>query len=356
MHCKNNKASRYVIETSKFFVKENEVHVFTNDNDPIDERVILHKIPVLSLTPSLKELSFTLIGSIFLKKQAFDIRLSQPTRFFSPNVCEMQVVYKQWAKIMTEKDSFSLRLVLMMEKYNIKKAKKIITISEKVKKDILINYPFVDENIIDVVYSGVDLDKFHPKNKKKYFEQIRKRHNIPLNNKVILFVGNPFILKGLECAIKSISKINKKNINLLVCGRDDITPYQNLIKKNNLDKKVIFAGFRSDIEKYFAASDIFVFPTKYDAFGLVALEAMASGLPVISSIEAGVTEIIDNGNDGFILNDPCDYDKMSEKIKLLIKYKSLYKKISRNARKKSEKFSWELTAKKMLSTFKNVIS
>jgi len=370
-HCRNFKASRYVIEISKYFCdKGHEVHIFTSDWDDLDDRVIIHKIPKITNIFFIQELSFLLIASILLKFYRFDVTLSQATRYFSPDICEMQFVYKRWAgerkknkfgksekKIGLKLREFRLRgqdiFSPPMEGYNLRRCKQVIAISDIVKKEIEDLYN-ISSKKINVVHSGANLDFFNP-NKRKFRNQIFKKHGIDLKDTLILFVGNPFDRKGLEFVIKSLSKVNHKKIKLLVIGRkevSDMSYYNNLSKKLKVENKIKFISLTPELNKYLASSDIFIFPTLYEPFGLVILEAMASGIPVITSKDAGAAELIDNMKDGIILEDPKDYNKIADKINYLLNDKKRMKTMGKRARKKAEKYSWNAAAEKMLKVFK----
>ena len=131
--------------------------------------------------------------------------------------------------------------------------------------------------------------------------------------------------------------------------------YIELAKSLGLEKKIVFnLNLTSDIRKIFAAAAMFVFPTLYETFGLVILEAMASGLPVITSEIAGAAELIDHQKDGLVLKDPENPEEISNYINYLLDNPVARRKIGEMARKKAEKYSWENTAKCMLKVLERV--
>jgi UDP-glucose:(heptosyl)LPS alpha-1,3-glucosyltransferase len=355
-HCRNFKSSRYVIEITKYFCEQgHEVHLFTNSWDDLDDRVIVHKIPMISKNFQIREISFIIFTSISMLFRKFDIKLSQASRYFSPNICEMQFVYKRWAELKREnkhKININDLFVPLMEKYNLSRCEKVIAISDIVKEEI-IDLHKINPGKINVVHSGANLEFFNP-DKRKFRKKILEKHNIDPREAVIIFVGNPFGRKGLDYAIKALPKIKYNNFKFLVIGKDDKKPYLELAKKLGVEDKIVFAGLTTEINKYFASSDIFLFPTLYEPFGLVILEAMASGIPVITSKTAGAAELIDDMKNGMILDDPTDYNKITEKLNYLLENRERLRKIGKEARKKAEKYSWNTTAKKMLTVFKKV--
>lgn len=362
--CHRFGSSRYLIETIPYFVsKGHEIHLFANSWDPIEhEAVFFHKTPKLfSNNLVLREAFNTFSNSLIQKFHKFDVTLAQPTRYFTPDIGEMQFVYKAWIDYKLSagvKDGLKIKLadswLSWMEKKNVKKCREFIALAGSVKKTMVEGYQIPDEKVA-VCYSGVNLDEFHPKNKSLYRAGIREKFGIKDDEKLILFVGNPFSRKGLDHLIKALARIKKEKFKLLVSGKDDPQPYIGLSKNLGLEKKIIYnIGLTSEIKKIFAAADMFVFPTLYEPFGLVILEAMASGLPVVTSEIAGAAELISDHKDGIILKNPENVDEISQSMQYLFASDRKAKLMGQKAREKAENYSWERTAKCMLEVLERV--
>jgi len=185
-----------------------------------------------------------------------------------------------------------------------------------------------------VIPHGVNLKKFIPSNEKK-FDVICVSN---LNDK----------RKGIDKLIE-VAKISDTRFIILGDGKLK-KEYKKLVKKHKLRKKVLFLG-RKPSEKYLPKSKIFILPSIYEGFGLVLLEAMASGLPCIAfkpdgkKILTASNEIIEQDKTGFLVKNE---EEMAEKIDLLLENEKLRKKMSKNARKQAEKYSWEKTAEEIL--------
>jgi UDP-glucose:(heptosyl)LPS alpha-1,3-glucosyltransferase len=353
--CKNTGSSKYIVETSEHFVKNNELHIFTNDWDTLDSRIVIHKIPTLSSNFYVWEASFMVISTLVTKFYKFDVTLAQPTRYFSPSIVEMQFFHRSWNDYRDKNHipvSIGDRFLPLIEKYNVRKAKQVIAISESIKNDVL-HHCHISEDRINIVYNGVNAKDFTPENRSKYFDKIRERHKITKDEIVLVFAGNPFVRKGLRYTIEALPKLKIKNYKLLIVGGDDPNkqPHVDIIHKLGLDDKVIWIGITPEINKYFAASDIFVLPTIYDPFGIVIVEAMASGLPVVTSKLAGAAELINHGEDGLHIKNPTDSDEIAENLNYLIQSDNTRKEMGKEARKKAENYTWERTAKQMLEVF-----
>jgi UDP-glucose:(heptosyl)LPS alpha-1,3-glucosyltransferase len=199
----------------------------------------------------------------------------------------------------------------------------------------------------------VDLKTFNPKNRKKYFQTIRNIYNIDKDQTVLVFAGNPFERKGLEYVLRAASEI-REDTKLFVIGKysqDEFNQFTKIATDVGVKDKTIFVGLTNEINKYFAASDIFVLPTLYEPFGLVILEAMASGLPVVVSSIAGAAELITDGKDGMLLENPENPTEIANKVNYIIENENNKKQIGKLARAAAEQYSWQRTAEGMMEVF-----
>lgn len=178
--------------------------------------------------------------------------------------------------------------------------KAIICNSAMVKNELR-EYFSIAADKLHVIYSGVDLTRYHP-NLQVHKHDIRHKYAIPSDAMLFLFVGSGFHRKGLRAAILALQTLPNE-VHLLVVGKDKaLKHYQQLSIKFGLSKRVHFAGPQADVAPYYGAANALVLPTLYDPFPNVALEALASGLPVITSFKSGAAEIIQTGVNGYV----CD--------------------------------------------------
>ena len=233
-----------------------------------------------------------------------------------------------------------------------RQSKKIIAIARFGKEEIVKHYK-VSPRKITVIYNGVDGEEFKPENKSLFGADIRRQFHLSADDFVILFVGSGFRRKGLNSLIKAVSLLKEKKVKLLVVGKDRKMPYLKLVKKLGLENKVIFTGGLRETYKLYAAADIFVFPTLYEPFGNVCLEALSSGLPLIVSRSSGAAEIITEAKEGFLLDSPGNEEEIARKIKLTFDEEAR-KKLSRNARRLAEKFTLAGNAEETLKVYEEV--
>ncbi|MHB8536320.1 MAG: glycosyltransferase family 4 protein [Sulfuricaulis sp.] len=178
--------------------------------------------------------------------------------------------------------------------------KAVICNSRMVREEIRRYFRIADDRL-HVIYSGVDTAAFHP-DLKKHRRDIRARHGIPQDATLFLFVGSGFERKGMAALLQAMAAL-PADMYLLVVGRDrNSARFQARAASLGLARRVVFAGAQQDVKPYYGAAEALVLPTLYDPFPNVALEAMASGLPVITSLKSGAAELIEKGRNGFV----CD--------------------------------------------------
>ncbi|MBF0556225.1 MAG: glycosyltransferase family 4 protein [Nitrospirae bacterium] len=229
------------------------------------------------------------------------------------------------------------RTLLSIEKELFKGTPVIITNSNMVKENIIEHYA-VNEEKINVLYNGVDLDRFNPSGRERLSEEFRREFRVKDDTAIVLFVGSGFERKGLAVLIDAMGRINVPAV-LYVAGRGRTGKYEALARR--LGVRVVFAGARRDIEGFYAAADVFVLPTLYDPFSNAVLEAMASGCAVITSKNNGAAEIIEEGSDGVLLDDMTDPAELSGKIDKTI---PIHGRLGQMAAEKARAYSIERAA------------
>jgi UDP-glucose:(heptosyl)LPS alpha-1,3-glucosyltransferase len=143
-----------------------------------------------------------------------------------------------------------------------------------------------------VIYNGVDLARYHPDNRARYRAQARAEVAAPADAWLALFAGSGFERKGLMTAVEALARLGDTRARLLVLGKGDVRPYQAMAERLGVAARVTWLGPRPDIERWYAAADALVLPTRYEPFGNVHLEALASGLPVVTTTQAGGAEAV----------------------------------------------------------------
>src|SRR5581483_7197777 len=135
--------------------------------------------------------------------------------------------------------------------------------------------------------------------------------------RLLLFAGDlRSDRKGLDTVLRALPLV--PSVHLVVVGDTTASPYPTMVSRLGLGGRVTFLGFRRDMPEMMRAVDLFVFPSRYEACSLVVLEAMASGLPVITTPQAGSSEVITSGTDGMLLTYPNDWEELARCINMLL--------------------------------------
>lgn len=296
-----------------------EVRIFSSGDWP--EEYSVTKISPFRKPSFLSNVLFAAESRRALRKEPADCILSFERTYFQDIYRAGDGCHREWLnkrgvlESRLKKISFSLnphhRLLLFLENKCFMNSGKIIANSMMVKRDIMKHYP-VDDGKIEVIYNGTDLKRFRPVGKEEK-AALRERLNIK-EEKVVLFVGADFKRKGLPVLFKAFSLLKRDGVRLIVVGRRPKPEFISMAKKFGIDKEVTFWGPEKKIEELYWVSDLFVLPTIYDPFSNATLEAMASGIAVITTSHNGASEIIEDNVHGYVLKDPMDHYALARNI------------------------------------------
>lgn len=363
--------SRYVAELAERFAKHHEVHVYTTYwKDVGNKDVIFHRVSSLPGPIVLNSIPFTIQNTLRFKffDSNYDIIHINGGESLCQDVITAHSIHKAGMEFKKNNEQiqghgFHDFYALTTEKINYlnKNYKKIICDSTS-SKDELMKYYQVPYDDIEVIPLGVDLDEFKPLSEHDKVN-LRKKYGFSLEDMILIIVATEFYRKGLKELIYSLDILQKKNLKpkLLVVGKgftegklSGSMYYQDLANKMGLHESIIFIGHVQNLNDYYNISDIFVFPTKYEAFGIPTLEAMAAGLVVLNS-KIGAGELITNGIDGIHLDNPNNIKEIADKLEMLIKDEKLRKVLGKNARKTAMKYSWDETAKRTMEVYQQIV-
>ena len=180
-----------------------------------------------------------------------------------------------------------------------KRLRAVICNSRMVRDDIRRHFD-IAESKLHVIYNGVDLEYFHPRLRSEHREAMRARLSIGADQTVFVFVGSGFERKGVPRLLRAFARLDDLNAALVIVGSDhSMAAAERLAKRLGCAHRVRFAGSREDVRPYYGMADWFVLPTLYDPFPNATIEAMACGLPVVTSFQSGAAELILQGVNGY---------------------------------------------------------
>ncbi len=225
------------------------------------------------------------------------------------------------------------------------------------EKEMLTSLYGVPAHRIVVVPCGVDIDEFQP------LDRARVRVELGLEGEqpIVLFVGRIEPLKGIDVLLRAVAQI-ESSFRLLVVGGDS----KDAGRKRELTALASRLGVRAQVSfldavphdrlpLYYNAADICVVPSYYESFGLVAVEAMACGVPVVASRVGGLKETVQDGQTGYLVPWHCP-EPFAERLEMLLSNESLRRSLGREARIASERFRWTEVAARVEDVYHDLVS
>ena len=329
-------AERYLSQLmERLWLQGHEVHVFAHrweSGHPDESRAdpggpIFHRVSMIPSPSFLEALSFAWSSRRLLQEQTFDIihsfeRTLYQDIYRAGDGCHREWLIQRrkldpWLKRNTHALNPLHRTLLYLEKglFRSSRLKKIIANSRRGKEEICRHYG-VPEEKVEVVHNGVDLEVFHPSNITLYRKSLRKEFRVPAEALVILFLGSGFRRKGLKALLESLPTVKKEmpQVVLMVAGKDRIQEYREQARRLGCERNVLFLGPTQRAKEFYATCDLFALPTIYDPFSNACLEAMASGIPVLTTPTNGVAEFIEDGKNGFVVQDPLNAAEIGRKV------------------------------------------
>ncbi|MBI3610827.1 MAG: glycosyltransferase family 4 protein [Nitrospirae bacterium] len=349
-----NGSSRVIHEISeRLSVRGHEVHIFCNKRpDSYTGTAILRHLPMLPFGSWSRVLSFSIGCSLSVQRTLFDIvhghGNSRHQDLATVHVCRQANLLARGRPL----SRWDPHLWLERRQFEAPGLLRIITPSEMVKRDLHRHYQIPLDRMV-VIPNGVDPDRFHPDVRLRYREEMRKKHGIHDGELIVLCVasGN-FVNRGILNLYAALRRLEDPRLRVMIIGGDRLGRFQRAA--DELRSRLVFVPFTEMIERYYGAGDALVFPSYYDTFGQVVLEAMACGLPVVVSARAGASEIVTDGKDGLTLKDPEDAAALAERLRLLAD-PALRERLGRAARQTALRYGWDEATNKTFAEYEHLL-
>jgi UDP-glucose:(heptosyl)LPS alpha-1,3-glucosyltransferase len=375
---KRHGTERSVAECIERLSGEYEIHIYSNRVEDLDlGRIAWHHVPALP-GPHLLGYLWWFLANHLWRWRDRKFRGLIPDVVFSPGIncldadaIHVHVVFAQLREHMKQQLSFGrspwgtwhqvahrriyyLLITCLERRIYPKPELPLVAVSRKTSIDLFHFYGRTSN--VQVAYHGIDLERFQPARRETLRAGARWELSLDSGDFALLLIGNDWKSKGLPCLLNAVGHLGGANFVILAVGRDNPAPFQGAIQKHGLTGRVRFLPPRPDVEFYYAAADTYASPTLEDSFGLPAAEAMACGLPVITSRAAGVSEIIHSGEDGFVLEKPEDFLALAGILRQLVENPQLRGEIAEKAVTTARKLTWESTAAYIRAAWEQVRS
>ncbi len=325
---------RLLLETANFLARrDHEVHVFASEFDAaaLHPAAIRHPVRALTRPSVLRFISFA--NRCREEIESLDPQAGVHGSFgvVSPcgGVMNVQSVHRAWLDASRRLRNFSGRmrqacnpvhpLVLALEQrhFGRRNYKKLVAPTQQVKLDLMRFYRVPSEDIA-IVPNGFAPEQLNFARSDSLRAGMRAKLGYKDRDFVVLFVANELERKGFGPLVRAIAALKNPRFHLLaVAGRANPDGYRAEIRKLGLEDRVKFTGAKSDLAPYYAAADVFALPTQYEAWGLVIVEALACGTPVLTSRLAGAAVAVSEGETGELLDCPTDIAEIAAKLDLI---------------------------------------
>ena len=316
------------------YARGHDIHIFAQRAEETCDKFTFHPVPARSFSNLLRILSFASNCAEEMRKGKFDIIqvfdkttwyanvfLSHNGTFHGANRRYAQAVERPALRpLKLVERYFSLRRLafLFIERRLLHSPdlKRVIAISKMVRQDMMRHWKLPGDRV-ELIYNGVDLERFNPSHREVYREKLRSRFGLA-DDYVLLFIGHNFKRKGLLPLFRAMERIVRSGslpeLKAVIVGGGDPGAWGAQAARLGLSERVIFPGKVNNTAEYYSIADVFVLPTFYDPCALSVLEALASGLPVITTKDNGSSELITDGVEGFVLSSPRDTEELSRRI------------------------------------------
>jgi len=325
---------RVILESANFLQRRgHEVHVFTSrwDEQLLEPGITCHRVRTAGRPAPLSVLTFAHQSRRELRQMrpCPDVLGSFGVQSPPGGVLWVQSVHKAWLEASRARRPLSGRLrqrlnpfhpvILALEHYQFagRRYRKLIALTEQVKADLSRLYGVPDSDV-EVIANGFAPAEFNLDRAQQLRDGVRRRLGFAEGERVVVFAANEFERKGFGPLLDATASLNDRSVHLLAVGRLNPTAYAGTIDRMGLSDRVKFTGPTDDVAQYYAAADLFALPTQYEAWGLVIVEAMACGLPVVTSRLAGAAIAVTEGQSGYLLDDPQSVQEIAEKLRLLL--------------------------------------
>jgi len=367
-------AEAYAVGLANTLVREGfDVHLYGHSWDGEPTGALFHPIRRLPgwVPPSIRLLDFALQHRRMTARENFDVILgfgntatlnvyqSHGGVHYISNMRKLQAVSNPLFRflkklILFATPKYHVRAWIESAPFRMEKRPVIIAISEMVRQDMARHFA-IDAEEIKLVYNGIDCAKFAAPESGRG-ERLRRELGFDKET-LFLFMAYDFRKKGVRYLVEAAERLRQKVgagvFGVVIVGAPPSLQLRNKVRQLNLSDTVIFQGPTTEPEAFYQACDVFILPTFYDACSLVVFEAMAAGLPAITSIFNGAAGIISEGKDGAVLKDPRDTDEMSKAMSSFLNDEVL-REASAAANLTASNYTIERNHRQMIEIFRNL--
>jgi glycosyltransferase involved in cell wall biosynthesis len=374
---KRHGTERRIAEWISRLPLEYEIHIYSQRVEDVDlARMRWHKIPRVPGPHLLNFLWWLAANHLWrwwdarVRGLQADLVYTAGTNCWDADLISVHIVFAEFVRMAEPELRFSAnpvrfwprlihrwvyyRLIIFLERRMYTNPRTgLILIAKKTAEDLKSHYGLVGP--FPIVYIGLDKEIFNPDLRQGMRLEVRKQLGLGDDKFVLVLVGNDWKKKGLIALIEALAHLKDLPLVLVVAGKDDSTPYQRRIRELGLEGKVELCPSRADVQWYYAAADVYVGPSLEDTFAQPPAEAMACGLPVITTATNGTAEIMTDGVDGLILQDPNDVAGLTQRIRWLYEHPAERESIATRAAVTASEYTWDRNGAEVRTLFADAL-
>lgn len=339
---------RYAVELARRIGPRHDVHVYANRFAVgLEPNITFQKVPAARASALLTILTFMRAAETLLRRRRYDVIHAQGVTCWRANVITAHVcnaARSRGGSGETRKSRLFATLAAALERrfYRANRHATVIGVSHAVAEEVRREYGLPTAPL--VVHHGIDAAQFRAPLDAAERASARRLYGLPQDAWVWLFAGEA--AKGLPVVLRQLAAFPEAR--LLVISRSDLAPFRRQAAVLQVDSRVCFHGPERRMWSAYHAADVFVYPSAYDAFGMVVAEAMASELPVIAGRNIGAAEWIEHGKNG-LLCDPASERSLRECLERVKGDRAFARSLGTAARRAAEQHSWDACARATLA-------
>lgn len=314
---------RVIWEAARYMAAHHEVHLVATEVSDLPPGAIWHRVNAGRLAS--RPFTFARAASRALERIGPDVSVSYGSECPPGDVLVVGSVHRAWlalnAPIISGRRQWPGRLRYLMpshlvtlwreRRYFGSSPKALAPCGDRVTLDLATFYNLKVPRT-EVIYNGFDPALFSPGRAASLRKVVREELGLADETVALLMVANEWQRKGLGPLLDAVAQLRRERLALLLVGRQAPDAFSAKIAHLGLEEVVRYLGPTSDVARYHAAADLFVHPAQYEPFGLVLLEALASGLPVVTTRVPGAAFLVEDRVNGLLLDDPLDSVRLAQ--------------------------------------------
>lgn len=335
--------------------------------------IIWHKVPAIPGPHLLRFLGWLFLNSIsrawdrWVHGLRFDVVLSPGINCLNADVIIVHALFQRLQELAREEHADSAKHGLLRRFHRrayyaflaglerrIYANPKVSLAAVSQRTATLLEHYFHRQDV-RVIPNGVDTAQFSTSARVALRSAARLNRNFQEKDFVLLLIGNDWRAKGLETVLRAASSLRELPLLVLVAGDDSADSFRELAKSLGISERFRFEPSREDVLDFYAAADLYVSPSQEDSFGMPVAEAMACGLPVITSVFAGISALLHHAEDSFVLRDPHDSKTLAELVRTLYENSKLRSSMEQAAANVSLGWTWERNAAAVMQLLQKTV-